>query len=248
MRHVHAVVHFVAPVGTAAEFLGWDDAFLEQVSIGGPEVLWFWEAVQPFIVVGRGQRVDLEVNRIICELDGIPILRRTSGGGAVVQGTGCLNYGLVLRIPDSGPLLTVTTTNLWIMERQAAALRRAGLEGVVVRGHTDLAILQNGMERKFSGNAQRRLRDCVLFHGTVLYCAAWENMDRWLKHPSSEPLYRSGRSHSEFLTNIPFSAPQIRDALITQWQAETALTGAPWDARSAWIDKRYSLSEWNLAR
>ena len=238
----------MAPSGSAAESLAWDDAFLERVAGGGPEVLWFWEAVQPFVVIGRGQKVELEVNRINCERDGIPILRRTSGGGAVVQQPGCLNYGLVIRIPDSGPLLSVTTTNQWVMERQAAALRRAGLDGVVVRGHTDLALVQDGIERKFSGNAQRRIRECLLFHGTVLYQSPFEGMDRWLKHPSSEPDYRQGRRHCEFITNITLSALQIRQAMITEWQAESTLNGAPWDVRFVWVNQRYSLSEWNLAR
>lgn len=141
----------MASGSTAAEYLAWDDAILQQVSEGGPEVLWFWEASQPFVVIGRGQRVDLEVDRERCELDGVPVLRRTSGGGAVVQGPGCLCYGMALRIPDTGPLSGVTSTNQWVMERQASALRNVGLEGVVVRGHTDWQSYETALSGSFRG-------------------------------------------------------------------------------------------------
>ena len=44
------------------------------------------------------------------------------------------------------------------------ALGQALGQAVEIEGHTDLAI--DGV--KFSGNAQRRRRDALLFHGTIL--------------------------------------------------------------------------------
>ena len=55
------------------------------------------------MVVGYANQVEVEVNVPACTARGIPILRRCSGGGTVVQGPGCLNYAVVLRITADGP-------------------------------------------------------------------------------------------------------------------------------------------------
>ncbi|HKI71114.1 MAG TPA: lipoate--protein ligase family protein, partial [Verrucomicrobiae bacterium] len=169
---------------TPAENLACDEALLDWCDAGGgPEVLRFWEPQQHFVVVGYSNRVEREVNVAACQQLGIPILRRCSGGGTVLQGPGCLNFSLILRIDSDPALQTVTSTNRFVMERNRAALeplltRSSRLKEALssnfqlstfnfqlsVRGHTDLAI----GDRKFSGNAQRRKRRAVLFHGSFL--------------------------------------------------------------------------------
>src|SRR5689334_9674348 len=86
------------------ENLACDEALLGLAESGaGEEVLRFWESTEYFVVVGYANKVAVEVNVAACEVGGIPILRRCSGGGTVVQGPGCLNYALVLRISGDGP-------------------------------------------------------------------------------------------------------------------------------------------------
>src|SRR5437867_839825 len=116
-------------------------------------------------------RVAQEVRVQACARRGIPILRRCSGGGTVLQGPGRLNYSLLLRIESAAALQTVTATNRFVMERNRAALEtlligssrgeeaqssefalRTPRSELSVCGHTDLAL----EGRKFSGNAQRR--------------------------------------------------------------------------------------------
>ena len=55
---------------------------------------------------------------------------------------------------------------------------------------------------KFSGNAQRRRRHALVFHGTILYGFDLSLIDALLKFPSAQPEYRASRSHSEFVRNI----------------------------------------------
>src|SRR5688572_6131078 len=84
---------------TPAENLACDEALLDLCEAGfADEVLRFWESPTHFVVVGYGNKVDSEVEVAACRADGIPILRRCTGGGTVLQGPGCLNYSLVLRI------------------------------------------------------------------------------------------------------------------------------------------------------
>src|SRR5205085_11187452 len=124
---------------TPAENLACDEALLDVCEETGEETLRFWESREVFVVVGYGNRVAAEVNVAECKRRAIPILRRCSGGGTVGQGPGCLNYNLTLRIPESGPLVTVTGTNEFVMERNRAAMEQLLGAKVSVQGHTDLA-------------------------------------------------------------------------------------------------------------
>ena len=229
---------------TPAENVACDEALLDRCESGqAEEVLRFWESDAPFVVVGYGNHVDLEVNRPACEKDGLPILRRCSGGGAVVQGPGCLNYSLVLRIETRPELASITAANCYIMKRNAAALSKLLGEAVSVEGHTDLAV--DG--RKFSGNAQRRKRTHLLFHGTfLLESFALTLLSRYLKYPSREPGYRAARAHADFITRIPLSAEKIKTAMREEWGASKTLKAIPSEPLQTLVATRYSRGEWNF--
>ena len=220
----------------------------------GPEILRFWEPHRHFIVVGYSNRVECEVNIAACRELNIPVLRRCSGGGTVVQGPGCLNYALILRFDSEPALQTVTGANRFVMERNRSALdnllsrgsgRKEALSSqsaIVVRGHSDLAI--DG--RKFSGNAQRRRRHAVLFHGTFLLDFDLELVSRLLPMPSKEPDYRRARSHTEFLMNLNVSAAEIKAALTQAWGAAVAVDGLPFAGTRELAIGKYSSEAWRL--
>jgi lipoate---protein ligase len=229
---------------TPAENIAGDEALLDLCESGSmDEVLRFWESSTPFVVVGYGNHVDVEVNREACEKDGVPILRRCSGGGAVVQGTGCLNYSLVLNINRHPELTSITAANCHIMKRHAAVLSKLLGKDICVEGYTDLAV--DG--RKFSGNAQRRKRTHLLFHGTFLL----ENFDltlisRYLKHPSREPEYRVARTHDDFVANLALNAEQVKFAVREEWGASKELKSIPNEPLHTLVATRYARSEWNF--
>jgi len=82
----------------AAGNLACDEALLqahETERLDG-ELLRVWEAQKYFVVLGHSNRIAAEVEIEACERRAIPVLRRMSGGGAVLQGPGCLNYSLIL--------------------------------------------------------------------------------------------------------------------------------------------------------
>src|SRR5262245_57601278 len=70
--------------------------YLNAEKHSGPEVLRFWESPKVFIVLGRIGKEDDDLVATEVLKDHIPVLRRTSGGGTVVQGPGCLNYSLII--------------------------------------------------------------------------------------------------------------------------------------------------------
>ena len=99
-------------LSTPAENLALDEALLDLCDsneIG--EVLRFWESPEPFVVLGYGNHTDKEVNAAACASAAIPILRRCTGGGTVLQGPGCLNYALVFRVEEHSEIENVSSTN-----------------------------------------------------------------------------------------------------------------------------------------
>ena len=88
------------PSTAPAENLALDEALLltAEEEKRQQEVLRLWEPRQPFVVLGSSSRIAAEVRLDGCRDRGIPVLRRTSGGAAIVAGPGCLMYALVLSI------------------------------------------------------------------------------------------------------------------------------------------------------
>ena len=64
--------------------LALDEALLLSAEAGGPEVLRFWEWPGPAVIIGAGGKWHDEAQVAACQRDGVPILRRSSGGGVSV--------------------------------------------------------------------------------------------------------------------------------------------------------------------
>lgn len=205
------------------ENLALDEALLDELEEnGGDPVLRFWESDRLFVVLGLGGHLTDEVHIPACEQDGVPMLRRTSGGGTVLQGPGCLSYALVLPLTFHSDLLNIRSTNRFILERIAKALHQWH-PAIAFRGISDLAI--DGL--KISGNAQRRKRKALLFHGTLLHGMQGDLIGRYLKHPKREPDYRIGRPHASFLATIDAAPQDIKQAIAEAWSAESLLKSWP---------------------
>ncbi|MCX6894537.1 MAG: lipoate--protein ligase family protein [Verrucomicrobia bacterium] len=203
-----------------AENIACDEQLLDDAERGdGGEVLRVWESPQPFVVVGYGNTIATEVDVAACAARGIPVLRRCSGGGTVVQGQGCLSYALILNIAANPELRNVTAANRFIMERNRRTIAECGVrsaESIAVQGHTDLTL--DGL--KFSGNAQRRRRQFILFHGTFLLNFDLALISELLPLPSRQPCYREARPHEKFLTNLDLPAVAVKAALRRAWRIE----------------------------
>ena len=228
---------------TPAENLACDEVLLERAEIeGGPGVLRFWEPRQYFVVLGCGKKAAEEANLEACRAEGVPILRRCSGGGTVLQGPGCLNYSLILPLETDVALHSITSANCFIMKRQRNALEKLLARPVTIEGHTDLAL----DDVKFSGNAQRRKRDWLLFHGTLLLDFDLARIGRLLLPPPLQPAYRRQRFHENFLTCLRIEAGAVRSALREAWQADALSLKLPTALIERLVAERYGRQEWNL--
>lgn len=178
----------------------------EELLAAGEGVLRVWEMPRECVVMGQSGRAEREV----WPAEGVPVLRRSSGGGTVVLGPGCLNYSLVVPLAWEPLWRDVAASMCGVMERMVAAL---GVPGLRVAGLSDLAL--DG--RKVSGNAQRRAREAFLHHGTLLYGFDAARAERLLRMPARQPAYRAGRGHEAFLGNLPLGAEEIKARLRAEW-------------------------------
>lgn len=218
MKYLHQIQN--SPAGN----LAMDEAILNWCEDGNAPggILRFWESSVHFVVLGFSNKATTETNQSACKADGIPVLRRISGGGTVLQGPGCLNYQLVLPIDSRPQLQSVTTTNKFIMETLAGSLANTFNTPIEVCGYTDLV----WNSRKFSGNAQRRKRHFLAFHGTILHQFDLNLITRYLAFPSLVPDYRGTRDHLEFVGNLSGKPDRIIRAISDTWQAHEPISNS----------------------
>lgn len=164
------------------------------------------------VVLPRSRRPEAEVHLANCERDGVPVVFRPSGGGAVVLSPGVVAMSLLAPREDSGPFPDPHFARFGSLV--AAALAACGVTGITQRGVSDLCL----GERKLAGSALRLWRGRVLYQVSVLVNPDLTLMDRYLPMPSRQPAYRRHRPHREFVTTLreagsSLSAEQVAEVL-----------------------------------
>ena len=227
---------------TAQENLALDEALLDEAEAAGApcETLRFWESDRPIVIVGRSSRLDLEVRRDACREAGIDVLRRASGGAAIVAGPGCLMYALVLSHQLRPELRAIDRAHRFVLGMSISALGPS-TPGLKCRGVCDLTL--DG--RKVSGNSVRVKRSHLLYHGTILYGFDLEWIGRCLTMPPRQPDYRQSRPHEAFVANLPLDGGAIRQALRSAWQADEPCQDWPRELTARLVADRYGRPEWN---
>lgn len=222
---------------TAAENLALDEALLDHVEQLGaarsaageqtdakptpdapPEFLRLWESPTRAVVLGRSSSLAGEVDVTECRRRGVEVLRRTSGGAAVVLGPGCLMYSVVLSYHHHPELRAVDLAHRYVLGRVAAAVRPL-VPNVAQRGTSDLA----WGEQKFSGNSLRCRREAMLYHGTLLYNFPLDLIAAVLRTAPRQPEYRAGREHRAFVANLPTTATALSASLTDSFAAHQSI-------------------------
>jgi lipoate---protein ligase len=193
-----------------------------------------WVPVGKAIVLGNSQQPEKELNLEAVRRDGIPVHKRMSGGGAVLLSPGCLCLGLrfakrkELSIQEYFAKASAVISEV-VAQRLGLELRLRGTSDLAcVNGAGPLAALGTRIaegeavdgigERKVAGCALYMPRDFVLYLVSILVDPDFADIEKYLAHPSKEPEYRSGRSHSDFLGGLsPLSGKPIRPPEMIPW-------------------------------
>lgn len=123
-----------------------------------PDHLFFMWQVDPTVICGRNQDVELEVNLPYCRANAIDVVRRKSGGGCVYADRSNIMFSYITHSAD------VVTTFTRYTSTVAAMLRSMGLDASAT-DRNDILIGR----RKVSGNAFYHLPGRSIVHGTMLY-------------------------------------------------------------------------------
>jgi lipoate-protein ligase A len=254
---------------TPAENLAFDEAILEwaEENAADGEFLRLWESPQPMVVVGRSSHVGKEVNEEFCRQERIPILRRSSGGAAIVTGPGCLMYGLVLSYAVRPELKDITRAHAFVLKQLKTTLglllSHAG--AITCAGTSDLAIEAEAESNppdsplpaprsplsaprsilKFSGNSLRVKRTHLLYHGTLLYAFDLGLIERCLRVPPRQPDYRKARPHGDFVTNLPATRQQLADSVACAFPMASAPCVVPMSRVEELVTERFGDDRWN---
>ena len=222
--------------------LALDEALLDEAEAKDPsyELLRTWEFPQPTVVLGRSSRLIDETHTSACHRDEIPILRRCSGGAAIVGGPGCFMYSVVLSCELRPQLRMIDQAHQFVLGRITEALQALNVRAELA-GTSDLA----WETRKFSGNSLRSKRTHLLYHGTLLYDFPLPLVSKYLASPPRQPEYRQERDHDGFLTNVPVSRDALQAALCTAWQPATSRRSWPEQRTRELVANKYSQDDWN---
>jgi lipoate---protein ligase len=205
---------------------------------------------EPSIIVGKNQNTIEEIDTAYVEANGIHVVRRLSGGGAVYHDLGNLNYSFLTK--DDGESFRNFKK---VTEPVVQALAEMGVKAELL-GRND--ILVEG--RKVSGNAQFSTNGRMFSHGTLMFDTEIERVVSALK-------VRKDKIESKGIKSIRSRVANISEFLnesmtIEQFRMEIlksifggeekiqylALTDEDWTNIHALSAERYGNWDWNYGK
>ena len=162
-------------------------------------VFLFWRTT-PTLMVGKYQNILEEINKPYADAHGIHLVRRMSGGGTIYTDLGGWQFSFIQH-QEAGEI----EFGQYIAP-VIGALEEMGVTAAF-NGRNDLTI--DG--RKFSGNAQYRLGDCIVHHGSLLFDTDIRQMAEATTPDSYKITSKSIKSVRDRVTNISDHLPQPMD-------------------------------------
>ncbi len=197
------------------------------------------------IVIGKNQNTWEELNHEFVKTSKINIVRRNSGGGAVYQDLGNINYSYITNKASKSDVNNYAKFTKPIID----ALNNIGVEAKF-SGRNDIEV--NG--KKISGNAQLWKNHKILHHGTILFDVNLDILQKALKPDLLKIKSKGIKSIRSRVVNIksllkkPLSDSQFKD-ILAQKLSENAVTYIPTKADIAAItelmNQKYLTPSWN---
>lgn len=157
-----------------------------------------WHNPSPCIVIGRGEKPAERVHLERAREAGVPVWRRSSGGGTVVHGPGNLNLSFFIPYDLHPDLRNISASQKVVLNWVQEALDLCTGRRPELRGSGDLCL----EGKKISGTAQARKKHGLLHHLTLLVDFDLAGISQLLLEPDKRPEYRGERKHGDFVTDL----------------------------------------------
>jgi lipoate-protein ligase A len=202
---------------------------------------------EPSIIIGRNQNTLEEINRAYVKEEGVHVVRRLSGGGAVYHDEGNLNFSF---ITDYRP------DRLHDFDRFTTPVRRVlskmGVEATL-QGRNDLEV--GG--RKVSGNAQFSTMRRMFSHGTLMFDSDLRDLTRALDVTPDKIESKAHKSVRKRVANIAEVGDRVYDVSTFKkrlvegiFRGEDVptyqLSRDEWNDVRALAERRYERWAWNV--
>lgn len=209
------------------------------------DILLLWQNDNA-VIIGRHQNAEEEIDRRFVEENGIKVVRRTTGGGAVYHDMGNLNYSFITDVKDAESLSIGAFTRPIIsaLAKMGVAAETTGRNDITIEG------------KKVSGNAQRIHRNRILHHGTLLFDSDPNKVAGALKADPEKFRSKSAKSVKSRIGNIKdhldcdMRLCDFWQRLIDELTAGNMLRGSMSEKELVEIEKladeKYRRWEWNF--
>lgn len=205
---------------------------------------------EPSIIIGRNQNTIEEINAEYVDTNGIHIVRRLSGGGAVYHDLGNLNFSFVTNNDKQSFHNFKKFT-----EPVVQALRTMGVQAEL-SGRNDIQV----GERKISGNAQYAFKGRLVSHGTLMFRTELDHVASALKVRKAKIESKGVKSVRSRVANIsefldrPMDIEEFKQQLLQHIfgkqgaVSEYVLTESDWERIRELARDRYESWDWNYGK
>jgi len=228
-----------------------DEAVSESVAAGGPPTIRFYGWNPSAVSIGYFQSLEKEVDLHRCRFEGVDVVRRRTGGGAVYHDrSGEITYSIIGK-EELFPKDILASYRL-ICGHIVDSLAFLGIQSEF-KPINDIIV--NG--KKISGNAQTRRGGVLLQHGTILFSVDVDRMFSLLKVSDEKIKDKMIASVKERVTSISLqrtvSRELVLEALLGGFTKGKVfrlgeLERTEFDPASKIAESRYKRDEWNSMR
>lgn len=154
-----------------------------------------WRPDEVYIILGRSNSLEKSLFTQHVIDDNVRIMKRPSGGEAVVLTPLMIVVAMAwpIEVSNSSQVAFKLSNELII-----STLTQLGVRNLHHKGISDISI----NDRKIAGSAMHKGSDRWFYHAVVNVAEPIGTISWYLVHPNREPDYRQGRSHEDFVTNL----------------------------------------------
>ena len=238
-------------VRSAAMNMAIDEAISKSVSNGANPTIRFYKWLPSAVSIGYFQSLNDVVNKKYCKRNGVNIVRRRTGGGAVYHSNrGEITYSVIgpTKLFPKNIIESYQVICDWIilgLAKLGIKAEFSPINDIIVKG------------KKISGNAQTRRNNILLQHGTILFDVDVDKMFSVLNVPDEKIKDKLIKDVKERVTRVldfkKVDAQKTYEALLDGFTKDKSfeygdLTEVELLRAKELVRERYSKDDWNYMK